>query len=302
MPRSQSTMSGLPSRAMYSADSSHSSIGRRHAALQQHRDVGAADLAEQVEVLHVAGAELDHVGDLEDVLELADVHELGHDRQAGLLARLGQDLEARLAQALEGVRARCAACRPRRAGRSRRRPCRRAPRRGSARATRPRRARRSGRRRRRRSAGRRPRPRCRGRGSRLETSLYGLRIGTTFSTPGSPSRLQRRDERPVVADRADDRDELAARGVRLRARLLDALDDVAHLLLGGALLHHDHHGGVRPGRLSRGAGAASWARAERNASFSSGVPMETRRNPRTAERRAVPHDHAEAQQLLVGTG
>ena len=37
--------------------------------------------------------------------------------------------------------------------------------------------------------------------------------------------------------------------------------------------------GVRPGWLSRGAGRATCARAERNAAFSSGVPMETRRRP-----------------------
>src|SRR3712207_8096940 len=39
--------------------------------------------------------------------------------------------------------------------------------------------------------------------------------------------VERRDERPVVADGADDRDELAPRRVGLRAELLDAVDDVA---------------------------------------------------------------------------
>src|SRR6185503_6561870 len=50
--------------------------------------------------------------------------------------------------------------------------------------------------------------------------------------------VEGRDERPVVADGADDRDELAARGMGLRADLLDAVDDVADLVVGGALLHH----------------------------------------------------------------
>ena len=77
---------------------------RGQAALDQRRLAGAADLAQQRVVLHVAGADLDHVGHLEHRLEVARVHQLGDDRQAGLLARLGEQPQALLAEALEGVR------------------------------------------------------------------------------------------------------------------------------------------------------------------------------------------------------
>ena len=44
----------------------------------------APDLGQQRVVLHVAGADLDHVGDLEHGVEVADVDELGDDRQPAL--------------------------------------------------------------------------------------------------------------------------------------------------------------------------------------------------------------------------
>ena len=101
---------------------------------------------------------------------------------------LGEQPQALLAEPLEGVRARSAACRRRRAAASRRRRARRARSRASARATRP-------------CTGpaisaklsppilrppmsstvRSPCVIC------AEASLYGLRIGTTRSTPGWPS-------------------------------------------------------------------------------------------------------------------
>ena len=79
---------------------------RAEAALEQHGQAGAADLGEQRVVLHVARAELDHVGDLDDRLDVARVHQLGDDRQPGLRLGLGEQAQALLAQALEGVRAR----------------------------------------------------------------------------------------------------------------------------------------------------------------------------------------------------
>ena len=78
----------------------------RQAALEQHRDPRATDLGQQRVVLHVARADLDHVGDVGHRLDVADVHDLGDDRQPGLRARVGEDLEAGLAEPLEGVRAR----------------------------------------------------------------------------------------------------------------------------------------------------------------------------------------------------
>ena len=41
-----------------------------------------ADLLQQVEVLHVAGADLEHVGLLLDQADLPRVHHLGDDRHA----------------------------------------------------------------------------------------------------------------------------------------------------------------------------------------------------------------------------
>ena len=79
---------------------------RRRAALDQRRAPAAADLGQQREVLHVARADLDHVGDLEDRLDIARVHQLGDDRQAGLGLGLGEDPQARFTEALEAVRAR----------------------------------------------------------------------------------------------------------------------------------------------------------------------------------------------------
>ncbi len=104
MPRSHSTMSRLPRCATYSAAISHSSIGRAHPALEQHRLADRADGLQQREVLHVAGADLQHVGVGRDALDVWRVDDLGHHGQAGLGADAGQDLQAGLAEPLEGVR------------------------------------------------------------------------------------------------------------------------------------------------------------------------------------------------------
>jgi hypothetical protein len=49
------------------------------------------DRLQQREVLHVAGADLQHVGVLGHHGDGGGVHDLGDDRQAGPLARLRQD-------------------------------------------------------------------------------------------------------------------------------------------------------------------------------------------------------------------
>ena len=64
-----------------------------------------ADFLEQVEVLHVAGADLEHVGVALDQRDLPRVHDLGDDRHVVLVADVAQDLQPLLAQALEAVRA-----------------------------------------------------------------------------------------------------------------------------------------------------------------------------------------------------
>ena len=63
---------------------------RREAPLEQHRAPRAPDLRQQRVVLHVARADLDHVGHLEHLVEVPLVHQLGDDRQAGLGLGLGE--------------------------------------------------------------------------------------------------------------------------------------------------------------------------------------------------------------------
>ena len=60
---------------------------------------------EQVEVLHVPGADLEDVGVALDQLDLAGVHDLGDDRHAEPLAGGLEHLQAVLAEPLEAVRA-----------------------------------------------------------------------------------------------------------------------------------------------------------------------------------------------------
>ena len=74
----------LPSLRMYSAAISSSSSVADSPRLSSTGTPGAADLGQQRVVLHVARADLDHVGDLEHRLEVARVHQLGDDRQARL--------------------------------------------------------------------------------------------------------------------------------------------------------------------------------------------------------------------------
>ena len=62
-----------------------------------------AGVLEQREVLHVARADLDHVGPLGDQLERFVVDGFGDDAQAKAVANLGHDLERFKAQALKGV-------------------------------------------------------------------------------------------------------------------------------------------------------------------------------------------------------
>ena len=165
---------------------------RAQPALEQD---GLAELARDLEqrvVLHVARADLHDVGVLGDRLGVLGVEQLGDDRQAGLRARLGEDLERLAAQALERERRRArlegAAAQHRGAGglRPRARP------RASARATRPCTARRPGRRcRRRRPGARRCRarsgPRGRARSRRACRAARSARRGRRRSCPPGPS-------------------------------------------------------------------------------------------------------------------
>ena len=80
---------------MYSAAISHSSIVAFMPTLEHHRHAGAAGGLQQREVLHVAGADLQHVGVLADQADVLGLDHLRDDRQAGLGSRLGEDLRPR---------------------------------------------------------------------------------------------------------------------------------------------------------------------------------------------------------------
>ena len=77
--------------------------GRRQAALQEHRLAALAHGLQEDEVGHVAGADLEHVHVAVEDLHIGRVRDLADDRQPGLLACLGQELEALDAEPLEGV-------------------------------------------------------------------------------------------------------------------------------------------------------------------------------------------------------
>ena len=82
---------------------------RRQPALEQHRLAELARDLEQRVVLHVARADLHDVGVLGDRVGVLGVEQLGDDRQPGLVARLGEDLERRDARGPGTRTARCAA-------------------------------------------------------------------------------------------------------------------------------------------------------------------------------------------------
>ena len=81
----------------------------RRPALEENRLVGPADLGQQQEVLAVARADLDHVGRLDDGLDVPRVHELGHDRAARSRRRPRAGSRAPPGRAPGTCRATCAA-------------------------------------------------------------------------------------------------------------------------------------------------------------------------------------------------
>ena len=76
---------------------------RGQAALEQDRLAGFADLAEQVEILHVAGADLEHVGVALDQLDLPGVHDFATDRHAQRIAAVSMPLQSLFTQTLEST-------------------------------------------------------------------------------------------------------------------------------------------------------------------------------------------------------
>jgi len=75
-----------------------------HATLQQHRTAAFSQRLEQDEILHVARADLHHVGVLGDQIDVAVAHHLGDNGQAGSLLGLLQQLEPFDFHALKIVR------------------------------------------------------------------------------------------------------------------------------------------------------------------------------------------------------
>src|SRR5579875_356561 len=75
-----------------------------HAALEQHRLACLADFTQQVEVLHVASANLKHIGVAKDHIDLPRVHDFGDDRQSVAMANLCENLQAGFAKSLKAVR------------------------------------------------------------------------------------------------------------------------------------------------------------------------------------------------------
>jgi hypothetical protein len=72
-------------------------------SVEQRRASAATHLGQQRVVLHVARADLQHVGDLQQLLQVARVHHLRDDRQARPRLGLGEQAQALLAEPLERV-------------------------------------------------------------------------------------------------------------------------------------------------------------------------------------------------------
>ena len=66
--------------------------GAAEAALEKHGLAAFAERFEQHEVLHVARADLHHVGVLRDEIDVAIAHDFGHDAEAGRGFRFLQEL------------------------------------------------------------------------------------------------------------------------------------------------------------------------------------------------------------------
>src|ERR1700731_3407670 len=76
----------------------------RHTALEENWFFGAACALEQREILHVAGADLNHVGVFFDEVEAFVVDGFSDDAEAVVLADLRENFEAVFAEALKAVR------------------------------------------------------------------------------------------------------------------------------------------------------------------------------------------------------
>ena len=69
----------------------------------KHRLANLAQFAQQVEVLHVAGADLEDVDVGQHGLDLGDLHDFADDQEIVSIRGLAQQLEAFNSHALEGI-------------------------------------------------------------------------------------------------------------------------------------------------------------------------------------------------------
>ena len=88
---------------MYSAESSSSSIVAAMPRFSKHRLADLAQLPQQVEVLHVARADLEDVDVRQHGLDLGDFHDLADDQETVGVGGFAQQFEAINAHALERV-------------------------------------------------------------------------------------------------------------------------------------------------------------------------------------------------------
>ncbi len=93
----------MPSLITYSAAISSSSSVAESPRFKQHRQLRPPGALQQGIVLHIPGADLDHVGVLLDQLQRFVVQRLGHNAQPEALPHLGHDAQSGLAHALEGI-------------------------------------------------------------------------------------------------------------------------------------------------------------------------------------------------------
>jgi hypothetical protein len=76
----------------------------RGAALEQNRLLDGREPSQQREILHVARADLEHVGVLTDQVHVFGAHDLGYHREAGEFTSFAQNLQRFNSQSLELIR------------------------------------------------------------------------------------------------------------------------------------------------------------------------------------------------------
>jgi len=79
---------------------------RGEPALEKHRQISPANLPQQRKVLHVARADLEHVGIARNQLDVARIHHFRYHAQSVAVAGIAQQLECFFTEALKRIRRR----------------------------------------------------------------------------------------------------------------------------------------------------------------------------------------------------